>query len=528
MAQDELRTGAVGSLVDLPHFEYATTLSSRTISSGRSSADSASGSRRKSPDGESSAHSLAGGGNAPTSVAPAYDPFRTKQRRRTTTEQLKILETHFDRNHKPDINLRKALAERLDMTPREIQVWFQNRRAKIKKLREKAEKAESMSIGQPMLHTAPSQSPESPTAYPSLPLLPRPMGPITLAEPTHLYRAEDPYFDHQTQAGTFPEHQQFVPGWIRNPVARFGSAHGLGEQPTLAPSVSPYSGNSTSRSKATSMYPSPTSATASGLSTPSPNEPHSNVETSSIAVSSGYIMGSPSIHVRHPEIYSNAPYGAVASSHSPLGYDTAEPFIPHLAHRSDKLIQQRDDLSSNGSAPDMETAVSMSYSSQSLASNLVSSQPDSALAAQYTIGASTTSWHFGIPTPAEITGEHPFMFPERRASCPAGFVADVSLMPPAASTAAAYTYDASGGPASSSLAAPTFLLHRRHSLAPTSPPQEAPPPLPPVTGPLPLHGPASSSIYEASPTVAEIPILSGNGASLQTSPELLSQMRTRS
>lgn len=35
--------------------------------------------------------------------------------------------------------LRKQLADRLDMTPREVQVWFQNRRAKTKKLEKRAE-----------------------------------------------------------------------------------------------------------------------------------------------------------------------------------------------------------------------------------------------------------------------------------------------------------------------------------------------------------------------------------------------------
>ncbi|KAL8280743.1 hypothetical protein RQP46_006747 [Phenoliferia psychrophenolica] len=52
-----------------------------------------------------------------------YDPFRIKHRRRTSPAQLKILEDHFGRNPKPDVNLRKQLSEQLDMTPREVQVW---------------------------------------------------------------------------------------------------------------------------------------------------------------------------------------------------------------------------------------------------------------------------------------------------------------------------------------------------------------------------------------------------------------------
>ncbi|PLW17377.1 hypothetical protein PCANC_14087 [Puccinia coronata f. sp. avenae] len=70
---------------------------------------------------------------------PFYDPFQIKHRRRTTPAQLNILETQFQLNSKPDVALRKQLADRLDMTPREVQVWFQNRRAKTKKLEKRAE-----------------------------------------------------------------------------------------------------------------------------------------------------------------------------------------------------------------------------------------------------------------------------------------------------------------------------------------------------------------------------------------------------
>ncbi|PLW18576.1 hypothetical protein PCANC_09224 [Puccinia coronata f. sp. avenae] len=70
---------------------------------------------------------------------PCYDPFQIKHRRRTTPAQLNILETQFQLNSKPDVALRKQLSDRLDMTPREVQVWFQNRRAKTKKLEKRAE-----------------------------------------------------------------------------------------------------------------------------------------------------------------------------------------------------------------------------------------------------------------------------------------------------------------------------------------------------------------------------------------------------
>lgn len=63
-----------------------------------------------------------------------YNPFDVKHRKRTSKIQLMVLEKTFETNIKPDANLRKALGEQLGMTPRAVQVWFQNRRAKIKKL----------------------------------------------------------------------------------------------------------------------------------------------------------------------------------------------------------------------------------------------------------------------------------------------------------------------------------------------------------------------------------------------------------
>lgn len=61
-----------------------------------------------------------------------YNPFEVKHRRRTTKAQFKILERAFQENSKPPANLRRALAGKLGMTPRAVQVWFQNRRAKLK------------------------------------------------------------------------------------------------------------------------------------------------------------------------------------------------------------------------------------------------------------------------------------------------------------------------------------------------------------------------------------------------------------
>ncbi|KAF8980143.1 hypothetical protein BGZ46_004572 [Entomortierella lignicola] len=59
-----------------------------------------------------------------------YNPHEVKRRRRTSPGQFKILEKSFSQNPKPDASTRKELARKLSMSPRGIQVWFQNRRAK--------------------------------------------------------------------------------------------------------------------------------------------------------------------------------------------------------------------------------------------------------------------------------------------------------------------------------------------------------------------------------------------------------------
>jgi len=61
-----------------------------------------------------------------------YNPFHVKPRKRTSKEQLEVLEKTFETNVKPDAALRKTLAGKLGMTPRSVQVWFQNKRAKVK------------------------------------------------------------------------------------------------------------------------------------------------------------------------------------------------------------------------------------------------------------------------------------------------------------------------------------------------------------------------------------------------------------
>ncbi|KAK9321230.1 hypothetical protein V1517DRAFT_327114 [Lipomyces orientalis] len=63
---------------------------------------------------------------------------KNNKRQRATTEQLAILETEFGINPAPNGKTRLRIAEQINMTERSVQIWFQNRRAKIKLLAKKS------------------------------------------------------------------------------------------------------------------------------------------------------------------------------------------------------------------------------------------------------------------------------------------------------------------------------------------------------------------------------------------------------
>eukprot|EP01115_Flamella_aegyptia_P011602 TRINITY_DN54_c0_g1_i1.p1 TRINITY_DN54_c0_g1~~TRINITY_DN54_c0_g1_i1.p1 ORF type:complete len:142 (+),score=25.57 TRINITY_DN54_c0_g1_i1:64-489(+) len=58
---------------------------------------------------------------------------RKRKRTRTTPRQLAVLEAIFEQNTTPNNATRRRLSEELGMNPRRIQIWFQNKRAKLKK-----------------------------------------------------------------------------------------------------------------------------------------------------------------------------------------------------------------------------------------------------------------------------------------------------------------------------------------------------------------------------------------------------------
>ncbi|KAG1466069.1 hypothetical protein G6F56_004763 [Rhizopus delemar] len=65
-----------------------------------------------------------------------YKDNNTSPRKRTraTPEQLSVLEKTFTINQSPNSRIREQLSRELGMSERSIQIWFQNRRAKVKNI----------------------------------------------------------------------------------------------------------------------------------------------------------------------------------------------------------------------------------------------------------------------------------------------------------------------------------------------------------------------------------------------------------
>ncbi|KAG0268401.1 hypothetical protein BGZ95_002476, partial [Linnemannia exigua] len=86
---------------------------------------------QNSPNGDpSSSPSLSA--SSPTSTT-------SKKRTRASAEQLAILEDTFLTNQSPNSKVREILAKKVKMSERSIQIWFQNRRAKVKQAQKRTE-----------------------------------------------------------------------------------------------------------------------------------------------------------------------------------------------------------------------------------------------------------------------------------------------------------------------------------------------------------------------------------------------------
>jgi hypothetical protein len=57
---------------------------------------------------------------------------KNKKRQRATPQQLRVLQNEFKINSTPNAKMREKIGQKIDMTERSVQIWFQNKRAKSK------------------------------------------------------------------------------------------------------------------------------------------------------------------------------------------------------------------------------------------------------------------------------------------------------------------------------------------------------------------------------------------------------------
>ncbi|AQZ12546.1 YHP1 (YDR451C) and YOX1 (YML027W) [Zygosaccharomyces parabailii] len=77
-------------------------------------------------------------------------PLARRKRRRTSTQELNILQAEFDICSAPDKKKRQELAERCNMSEKAVQIWFQNRRQAMKKQKNAAaNKAKAITAATP-------------------------------------------------------------------------------------------------------------------------------------------------------------------------------------------------------------------------------------------------------------------------------------------------------------------------------------------------------------------------------------------
>ncbi|KAK1783539.1 hypothetical protein QBC45DRAFT_462284 [Copromyces sp. CBS 386.78] len=90
------------------------------------------------PANASKNHSQSSASRRPPRKSTLTQQQKNQKRQRATQDQLTTLEMEFNKNPTPTATVRERIAEEINMTERSVQIWFQNRRAKIKLLAKKS------------------------------------------------------------------------------------------------------------------------------------------------------------------------------------------------------------------------------------------------------------------------------------------------------------------------------------------------------------------------------------------------------
>lgn len=83
-------------------------------------------------------HQSAASSRRPPRKSTLTQQQKNQKRQRATQDQLITLEAEFNKNPTPTAIVRERIAQQINMTERSVQIWFQNRRAKIKLMAKKS------------------------------------------------------------------------------------------------------------------------------------------------------------------------------------------------------------------------------------------------------------------------------------------------------------------------------------------------------------------------------------------------------
>ncbi|KAF9010491.1 hypothetical protein BDQ17DRAFT_1346313 [Cyathus striatus] len=124
----------------------------------------------------------------PISPTSTEEPTIKKKRKRADAAQLKVLNETYARTAFPSTEERAALAKQLDMTPRSVQIWFQNKRQSMRQTNRQSSTAGAshqsfavsvqgdgglddlryegaITMSEPFLSGAPAEAPRSHTSH---------------------------------------------------------------------------------------------------------------------------------------------------------------------------------------------------------------------------------------------------------------------------------------------------------------------------------------------------------------------------
>jgi len=153
------------------------------------------------------------------------DQHNKKKRQRTSPDQLAILEQIFQTDKMPSQQTRVQLADQLGMSSRRVQIWFQNKRAKVKRGQTKSETqpsdprdtaslSSSSGASEPSSPVVPDSLPSSSTVHSLLSLSPPNSPALVPSSPSRTSRHHTPVSQIQFSLSSLAPQPMLLPATL--------------------------------------------------------------------------------------------------------------------------------------------------------------------------------------------------------------------------------------------------------------------------------------------------------------------------